>query len=60
VISACVLIFFALVAFIFWLGGLAEKPITNLGTGTSESPGGQATGTSESPGGQALAPAAGD
>ena len=50
VISACVLIFFALVAFIFWLGGLAEKPIvTNLGTGTSESPGGQA-----------LAPAAGD
>ena len=50
VISACVLIFFALVAFIFWLGGLAEKPIiTNLGTATSESPGGQA-----------LAPAAGD
>ncbi len=27
VISACVLIFFALVAFIFWLGGLAEKPV---------------------------------
>jgi hypothetical protein len=27
VISACVLIFFTLVAFIFWLGGLAEKPI---------------------------------
>tara|TARA_B110000438_G_scaffold274624_1_gene294938 strand:+ start:180 stop:2009 length:1830 start_codon:yes stop_codon:yes gene_type:complete len=25
VISACVLIFFALVSFIFWLGGLAEK-----------------------------------
>jgi cytochrome bd-type quinol oxidase subunit 1 len=27
VISACVLIFFALVAFIFWVGSLAEKPI---------------------------------
>ncbi|HUP20799.1 MAG TPA: cytochrome ubiquinol oxidase subunit I [Gemmatimonadota bacterium] len=27
VISACVLIFLALVAFIFWLGGLAEKPV---------------------------------
>ena len=27
VISACVLIFFVLVAFIFWLGGLAEKPV---------------------------------
>ena len=26
VISACVMIFFTLVAFIFWLGGLAEKP----------------------------------
>ncbi len=26
-ISVCVLIFFGLVAFIFWLGGLAEKPI---------------------------------
>ena len=25
VISGCVLIFFALVSFIFWLGGLAEK-----------------------------------
>ncbi len=25
-ISACVLIFFGLVAFIFWLGGLAERP----------------------------------
>jgi cytochrome bd-type quinol oxidase subunit 1 len=25
-ISICVLIFFALVGFIFWLGGLAEKP----------------------------------
>jgi len=43
VISACVLIFFVLVAFIFWLGGLAETPIvSNPGTGTSESPGGQA------------------
>jgi hypothetical protein len=27
VISACVLIFFVLVAFIFWVGSLAEKPI---------------------------------
>ncbi len=27
VISVCVLIFFGLVAFIFWLGGLAEKPV---------------------------------
>ena len=27
VISSCVLIFFALVAFIFWLGSLAEKPV---------------------------------
>ncbi|MGH7481201.1 MAG: cytochrome ubiquinol oxidase subunit I [Longimicrobiales bacterium] len=26
VISACTLLFFALVAFIFWLGGLVEKP----------------------------------
>jgi hypothetical protein len=42
VISACVLIFFTLVAFIFWLGGLAEKPVvSNVGTGASESPGGQ-------------------
>jgi hypothetical protein len=27
VISACVLIFLSLVAFIFWVGGLAEKPV---------------------------------
>ena len=27
VISACVLIFLSLVAFIFWLGGLAEQPV---------------------------------
>jgi hypothetical protein len=27
VISICVLIFLGLVAFIFWLGGLAEKPV---------------------------------
>jgi hypothetical protein len=26
VISACVLIFLGLIAFIFWLGGLVEKP----------------------------------
>jgi hypothetical protein len=50
VISACVLIFFALVAFIFWLGGLAEKPvISNVA--------GDASGSSE---GQGLTPAAGD
>ena len=37
VISACVLIFFMLVAFIFWLGGLAEKPIvSNVGAGASD------------------------
>jgi cytochrome bd-type quinol oxidase subunit 1 len=28
-ISVCVLIFFGLVAFIFWLGGLAEKPMVS-------------------------------
>jgi len=45
VISACVVIFFALVAFIFWLGGLAETPvISNVGTGSPESPGGQDSG----------------
>jgi hypothetical protein len=27
VISACVLIFLGLIAFIFWLGGLVEKPV---------------------------------
>jgi hypothetical protein len=27
IISVCVLIFLGLVAFIFWVGGLAEKPI---------------------------------
>jgi hypothetical protein len=50
VISACVLIFFALVAFIFWLGGLAEKPVISH-------VGGDASGSSE---GQGLTPAAGD
>ena len=45
VISVCVLIFLTLVAFIFWLGGLAEKPVIS-GAGTSSSP--------------ELAPAAGD
>ena len=29
VISVCVFIFLGLVAFIFWLGGLAEKPATS-------------------------------
>ena len=50
VISCCVLIFFVLVAFIFWLGGLAEKPAVSQ---ASVSP-------SVSPGGPELAPAAGD
>ena len=50
VISACVLIFFTLVAFIFWLGGLAEKPFASQ---ASPEP-------SLSPGGPELAPAAGD
>ena len=50
VISSCVLIFFVLVAFIFWLGGLAEKPVVSR---ASASP-------SASPGGPELAPASGD
>ena len=50
VISACVLIFFVLVAFIFWLGGLAEKPIV------SSAP----SGARLSRGGPEFAPAAGD
>ena len=36
VISSCVLIFFALVGFIFWLGSLAEKPvISSVGQGSA-------------------------
>ena len=35
VISACVLIFFGLVAFIFWLGSLAEKPVISSAGRTS-------------------------
>jgi hypothetical protein len=27
VISSCVLIFLALVSFVFWVGGLIEKPV---------------------------------
>jgi hypothetical protein len=27
VISVCVLIFLAIVAFVFWIGGLIEKPV---------------------------------
>jgi len=50
VISACVLIFFTLVAFIFWLGGLAEKPFVSQASSD----------TALSPGGPELAPAAGD
>jgi len=39
VISACVLIFLVLVAFIFWLGGLAEKPaISGVGPAASGGP----------------------
>jgi cytochrome bd-type quinol oxidase subunit 1 len=50
VISACVLIFFVLVAFIFWLGGLAEKPMAPQAR----------TDASPSTGGPELAPVAGD
>ena len=40
VISVCVLIFLSLVAFIFWVGGLAEKPVISGGGGgaTSSAP----------------------
>ncbi|HUP52898.1 MAG TPA: cytochrome ubiquinol oxidase subunit I [Longimicrobiales bacterium] len=34
VISACVLIFLGLVAFIFWVGGLAEKPVISRVSGS--------------------------
>ncbi|HEX9885054.1 MAG TPA: cytochrome ubiquinol oxidase subunit I [Longimicrobiales bacterium] len=40
VISACVLIFLGLVGFIFWVGGLAEKPIISS-TGAGPGPGPQ-------------------
>ncbi len=50
VISACVLIFFVLVAFIFWLGGLAEKPAVSKAPSSTPRPSG----------GQEFAPAAGD
>ena len=50
VISACVLIFFTLVAFIFWLGGLAEKPTVSQTSADA----------SGSRGGPELAPVAGD
>lgn len=50
VISACVLIFFTLVAFIFWLGGLAEQPTAPKAATTAP----------VSRGGPELAPAAGD
>jgi hypothetical protein len=53
VISACVLIFFTLVAFIFWLGGLAEQPTVPEAT-TAPAP------APVSHGGPELAPAAGD
>jgi DNA-binding transcriptional LysR family regulator len=34
VISACVLIFLGLIGFIFWLGGLVEKPVLEQETDT--------------------------
>jgi len=38
VISVCVLIFLSMVAFIFWVGGLAEKPvISGVGGGATGS-----------------------
>jgi hypothetical protein len=36
-ISACVLIFLGLVGFIFWVGGLAEKPVIS-GVGDKGAP----------------------
>ena len=50
VISVCVLIFFTLVAFIFWLGALAEKPVV-----AKVNPGAPSVA-----GGPELAPAGGD
>jgi hypothetical protein len=45
VISACVLIFLALVSFIFWLGGLAEKPVlSGVGSDPAPSPAAGASG----------------
>jgi hypothetical protein len=51
VISGCVLIFFVLVAFIFWLGGLAETPMASSEPSRDPAP---------TRGGPELAPAAGD
>jgi cytochrome bd-type quinol oxidase subunit 1 len=42
IISLCVLIFLALVGFIFWVGGLAEKPIISQPITTSLATGGGA------------------
>jgi hypothetical protein len=54
VISICVLIFLGLVAFIFWLGGLAEKPvISDVGARAG-------TGRTGASGGPDLQPAHGD
>jgi len=55
VISACVLIFLALVAFIFWLGGLAEKPVIAQVGAAPHGPRG-----AEASGGPELQPAQGD
>jgi len=39
IISVCVLMFLGLVSFIFWVGGLAEKPvISGVGSGPAPSP----------------------
>jgi hypothetical protein len=40
IISFCVLIFFAMVGFIFWVGGLAEKPVISDPTGGGGGAGG--------------------
>ena len=59
-ISVCVLIFFGIVAFIFWLGGLAEKPIVGpAAVGTAVDLGPAATSVAVGPG-PAPSAAAGD
>ncbi len=37
IISACVLIFLAIVSFVFWIGGLVEKPVFATARGSGES-----------------------
>jgi hypothetical protein len=55
VISICVLIFLGLVAFIFWLGGLAEKPVVSQVGETHKAPT-----TRMGPAGPDMQPAHGD